>query len=196
VNKYTTHTHTFVPQVPAVSELSEEDLNNHFETLNLPRENATRSDVVRAYKRFAPRLVETPSDLEAFTISFKVCEATVSAANASEIGGKLNSITEDDEMASPTKDNSVPVECDPFEVYHQIVYMGRKHAELKVRDVHVCMCMCVNAKPALESLWSSVTYIHTYIHTYEYRRSNWECPLRILSTVTWLHSNSKGALHN
>jgi hypothetical protein len=120
-------------QVPAIKEVTEEELNQHFETLNLPRENATQADVVRAYKRLAQRLIESPADFEAFTVSFKVCEASVNADSAAEVGGKLNAITEDDESASPSKDsNGVSLEVDALEVYHQVVYSGRKHPELKV----------------------------------------------------------------
>jgi hypothetical protein len=119
--------------VPSIKMLRDDEIARHFEVLNLVRDTASVSDVVRAYKRFAPRLVESPEDLASYTVSFKVCEA---AAGQTDTALRQGSVGQGDAQGT---------RFDPLAVYHAIVYTGKKHAELKVIFViHFCVFQCLN----------------------------------------------------
>lgn len=134
--------------VPALASVKEDELDRHFESLNLARDSAGPADVLRAYKRFAPRLLERPDDLANFTTSFQICRGYAEQANV-KVGEKLGAIEEgdSDDERSPIKEGGREgegegegkeegeaggTEYDPLVVYHEVVYLGRKHAELKV----------------------------------------------------------------
>ena len=136
-------TSSMIVHVPALSSVKEEELERHFESLNLPRDSATPADVLRAYKKFAPRLLDRPDDLANFTASFQICRGYVEQANV-KVGEKLDAIEEgdSDDERSPSKEGggdkgeeeteAPGTEYDPLVVYHEVVFSGRKHAELKV----------------------------------------------------------------
>ncbi len=121
--------------VPSVKMLRDDEIARHFEVLNLVRDSASVSDVVRAYKRFAPRLVESPEELSAYTVSFKVCEAAA---------GQTDTLLRQGSVAG--QGDAQGMRFDPLAVYHAIVYTGKKHAELKVFFLCVCVCLCVCAR--------------------------------------------------
>ena len=78
-----------------------------------------------------------------------------------EVRDKLGAIKEEeDESSSPTKEVERAKEYDPFQVYHQVIYTGRKHAELKVvpRAAATAHCMCFAS-----ASWGSV-WVHPWTH--------------------------------
>lgn len=133
--------------VPPLSSLSEEDIAQHFEALCLSQETATLAQVYRAFKVFAPTFVGVAKDFDAFTVSFKLCEAALGGADTGGVGKALEAIGEgeegeDDDEGGHCADDGYR-EFDACEVYHQVVHAGRKHAELKVCVSARLWCLCV-----------------------------------------------------
>ena len=119
----------------------DEEVPGHFATLGLEQDGATLTDVLRAYKRTAPRV--RPADgadeaeFAALTRSFQVCDEWLRKQAALKVG-ELGTIGEEEEgeedgSAPPADDGTVTIsDVPPLLVYSEVFHSGGKHRELRV----------------------------------------------------------------